>query len=48
METPTDKISAALNSSQCGLFCDKDQSWNLDIVKSHLLSLYPVLVGDQK
>ena len=47
METPTDKISAALNSSQCGLFCDKDQSWNLDIVKKSLLSLYPVLVGDR-
>ncbi|WP_444106996.1 Spi family protease inhibitor [Bacteroides sp.] len=47
METPTDKISAALNSSQCGLVCDKDQSWNLDIVKTSLLSLYPVLVGDR-
>lgn len=47
METPTDKISAALNSSQCGLVCDKDQSWNLDIVKKSLLSLYPVLVGDR-
>lgn len=47
METPTNKISAALNSSQCGLICDKDQSWNLDVVKKSLLSLYPVLVGDQ-
>lgn len=47
METPTDKISAALNSSQCGLVYDKDQSWNLDIVKKSLLSLYPVLVGDR-
>ena len=27
--------------------CDKDQSWNLDIVKKSLLSLYPVLVGDR-
>lgn len=47
METPTNKISTALNSSQCGLACDKDQSWNLDVVKKSLLSLYPVLVGDR-
>lgn len=47
METPINKISAALNSSQCGLICDKDQSWNLDVVKKSLLSLYPVLVGDR-
>lgn len=47
METPINKISTALNSSQCGLVCDKDQSWNLDVVKKSLLSLYPVLVGDR-
>lgn len=46
METPISKISAALNSSQSGLICDKDQIWNLDVVKKSLLSFYPVLAGD--
>jgi len=26
--------------------CDNDQSWNLEVVKKSLLSLYPVFVGD--
>lgn len=46
METPIKKISTALNSSQCGIICDKDQQWNLNVVKKSLLSLYPVFVGD--
>lgn len=47
METQINKISAALNSSQCGITCDKDQTWNLDVIKKSLLSLYPIFVGDQ-
>lgn len=46
METPIKNVSRVLNSSQCGLTCDNDQSWNLDIVKKSLLSLNPVFVGD--
>lgn len=46
METPIKNISTVLNSSQCGLICDKDRNWNLDVVKKSLLSLRPVLAGD--
>lgn len=47
METQINKISTALNSSQCGIICDKDQSWNVDVIRKSLLSMYPVFVGDQ-
>lgn len=46
METPIKNALQVLNSSQCGLVCDNDQNWNLDIVKKSLISLNPVFVGD--
>ena len=35
-----------MNLFQHLLTCDNDQSWNLEVVKKSLLSLYPVFVGD--
>lgn len=46
METPIYKIPNAINSSQCGIYLEKDQNWNLDIVKKSILNLNPVFVGD--
>ena len=46
VKTPIRNISRQINTSQCGLTCDNDQSWNLEVVKKSLLSLYPVFVGD--
>ncbi|WP_285827221.1 C10 family peptidase [Bacteroides acidifaciens] len=46
METPINKVSDALSSSQYKITGDRDQKWNLDIVKKSLLSFYPVFVGD--
>lgn len=47
METPINKVSDALNSSQYKIIGDRDQEWNLDIVKKSLPSFYPVFAGDR-
>lgn len=47
METPFEKIPAALRSSQCGLISDNMQDWNLKTVKQSIFSFKPVLIGYQ-
>lgn len=47
METPFEKIPAALSSSQCGLISDNMQDWNLKTVKQSIFSFNPVLIGYQ-
>lgn len=46
METPIKNISRHINSSHCGITCDNDQNWNLEVVKKSLISLHPVLAGN--
>ena len=41
------EMNDGLNSSQYKIIGDRDQEWNLDIVKKSLLSFYPVFAGDR-